>query len=286
MNIRGLKGFWWSELTHPYFMFKEAGYDVQLFCPEGGKCEADGMSDLWRSSGTFSLHRRYSPHITVLEVFPPKGGGLFSLPHRIFEYGLVVCLAAALSAGNLDRCTGIVDDLTFSRGLEVPPNRPYLLQMNPRMQSLKPFTCSRRIRFFDGSPPGAANGVWGSAAGDTDRSLGAIKTEYATQGAGIHGLRPKKEETFITRWAIVTSIVVIELRLVLRSDPTVLISRSVAHAIGVQQRGQLFDAGKATSSCAVARGFTMGHPTHGAVSISGDGAQIIRVRGHYDKKSR
>ena len=27
-------GFWWSELTHPYFFLTEAGYDVEIFSPE------------------------------------------------------------------------------------------------------------------------------------------------------------------------------------------------------------------------------------------------------------
>ncbi len=38
-------GFWWSELTHPYYLFTEAGYEVEIFSPHGGACEADGMSD-------------------------------------------------------------------------------------------------------------------------------------------------------------------------------------------------------------------------------------------------
>lgn len=38
-------GFWWSELSHPYFVLTERGYDVEVFSPEGGKCEADAMSD-------------------------------------------------------------------------------------------------------------------------------------------------------------------------------------------------------------------------------------------------
>jgi putative intracellular protease/amidase len=38
-------GFWWSELTHPYLAFTEAGYEVEVFSPDGGRCEADGMSD-------------------------------------------------------------------------------------------------------------------------------------------------------------------------------------------------------------------------------------------------
>jgi putative intracellular protease/amidase len=44
-------GFWWSELTHPYLAFQEAGYEVELFSPEGGKCEPDGLSDPRDSSG-------------------------------------------------------------------------------------------------------------------------------------------------------------------------------------------------------------------------------------------
>lgn len=44
-------GFWWSELTHPYLKFSEAGYEVELFSPDGGKCEADALSDPRDASG-------------------------------------------------------------------------------------------------------------------------------------------------------------------------------------------------------------------------------------------
>jgi putative intracellular protease/amidase len=44
-------GFWWSELTHPYLAFEEAGYETAVFSPDGGKCEADGMSDPNDASG-------------------------------------------------------------------------------------------------------------------------------------------------------------------------------------------------------------------------------------------
>jgi putative intracellular protease/amidase len=44
-------GFWWSELTHPFYAFTEKGYDVEVFSPKGGKCEADGMSDPRDQSG-------------------------------------------------------------------------------------------------------------------------------------------------------------------------------------------------------------------------------------------
>jgi putative intracellular protease/amidase len=44
-------GFWWSELTHPYHAFVEAGYEVEVFSPAGGPCTADGMSDPNDASG-------------------------------------------------------------------------------------------------------------------------------------------------------------------------------------------------------------------------------------------
>jgi putative intracellular protease/amidase len=48
-------GFWWSELTHPYYEFTEAGYEVEVFSPEGGACEPDAMSDPRDASG-YSAH--------------------------------------------------------------------------------------------------------------------------------------------------------------------------------------------------------------------------------------
>jgi putative intracellular protease/amidase len=38
-------GFWWAELSHPYFKFTEVGYEVEIFSPSGGVCTADAMSD-------------------------------------------------------------------------------------------------------------------------------------------------------------------------------------------------------------------------------------------------
>lgn len=38
-------GFWWSELTHPYWEFTENGYAVDIYSPDGGKLEADKWSD-------------------------------------------------------------------------------------------------------------------------------------------------------------------------------------------------------------------------------------------------
>jgi putative intracellular protease/amidase len=44
-------GYWWSELTHPYYEFTERGYEVEVFSPRGGKCEADALSDPEDPSG-------------------------------------------------------------------------------------------------------------------------------------------------------------------------------------------------------------------------------------------
>src|SRR6201993_5568585 len=44
-------GFWWSELTHPYSAFSQQGYEIEVFSPDGGKCEADAMSDPRDPSG-------------------------------------------------------------------------------------------------------------------------------------------------------------------------------------------------------------------------------------------
>lgn len=44
-------GFWAAELTHPYWTFKEAGYEITIASPEGGKLEMDGYSDPRHESG-------------------------------------------------------------------------------------------------------------------------------------------------------------------------------------------------------------------------------------------
>ena len=44
-------GFWWSELSHPYFLLTEKGYEIEIFSPNGGNCAADAMSDPRDPSG-------------------------------------------------------------------------------------------------------------------------------------------------------------------------------------------------------------------------------------------
>jgi len=48
-------GFWWAELTHPYWAFTEAGYEVEIRSADGGPLAADGYSDPEDPSG-YSAH--------------------------------------------------------------------------------------------------------------------------------------------------------------------------------------------------------------------------------------
>lgn len=48
-------GFWWAELTHPYWAFTEAGYEVEIRSPDGGTLTPDGFSDPEDESG-YSAH--------------------------------------------------------------------------------------------------------------------------------------------------------------------------------------------------------------------------------------
>jgi len=66
-------GFWWAELTHPFWAFSEAGYEVEIRSPKGGPLQADGYSDPEDASG-YSAHdilslgfKRSATHAALLE---------------------------------------------------------------------------------------------------------------------------------------------------------------------------------------------------------------------------
>jgi putative intracellular protease/amidase len=44
-------GFWWSELSHPYWELTQSGYAVDVASPDGGALEADSWSDPRDKSG-------------------------------------------------------------------------------------------------------------------------------------------------------------------------------------------------------------------------------------------
>jgi len=48
-------GFWAAELTHPFHVFQEAGYEIELVSTEGGEIEMDGYSNPLDDSG-YSAH--------------------------------------------------------------------------------------------------------------------------------------------------------------------------------------------------------------------------------------
>jgi putative intracellular protease/amidase len=76
-------GFWWSELTHPYYILTEAGYTVQVFSPNGGKCEADPMSDPRDPSGYSS-----SDLISMGFISTPKLAALVAETRRVSEIAI------------------------------------------------------------------------------------------------------------------------------------------------------------------------------------------------------
>jgi putative intracellular protease/amidase len=59
-------GFWWAEITHPYWEFSEKGYEVVFFSPDGGAVTADAFSNPEDSSAyaaddILSLGFKHSP---------------------------------------------------------------------------------------------------------------------------------------------------------------------------------------------------------------------------------
>ncbi|GAB4397231.1 MAG: type 1 glutamine amidotransferase domain-containing protein [Microscillaceae bacterium] len=70
-------GFWWAELTHPYWVFTEKGYQVDIFSPEGGALQADSFSDpedpsQYSAHDILSLGFKKSPqHVALLQNTKP-----------------------------------------------------------------------------------------------------------------------------------------------------------------------------------------------------------------------
>lgn len=72
-------GFWWAELSHPYFHFTEAGYEVEVFSPDGGPCAPDAMSDpddasRWQVEDVISRGYKHDPEfMQLVEATKPVG---------------------------------------------------------------------------------------------------------------------------------------------------------------------------------------------------------------------
>lgn len=113
-------GFWWAELTHPYWTFSEAGYDVDIVSPKGGDIMADGYSDPEDASGysasdILSLGFKKSPaHAALLMGTKPisavdlagydaifVAGGQSPMVTMIDDTGLHAFVARAYEAGKV-----------------------------------------------------------------------------------------------------------------------------------------------------------------------------------------
>ena len=87
-------GFWWSELSHPYYRFTELGYHVEIFSPNGGACVADAMSDpedasQWQAEDVISRGYKHDPtFMTLIEN-----------THSVDEIDLDSCDAIVVTGG-------------------------------------------------------------------------------------------------------------------------------------------------------------------------------------------
>jgi putative intracellular protease/amidase len=90
----GPVGFWWSELTHTYYVLTEKGYQVELFSPEGGRCEADAMSDPRDPSGYSSTDL-----ITMGFVSTPGLAALVEQTRKVADLDVNVVDALVVAGG-------------------------------------------------------------------------------------------------------------------------------------------------------------------------------------------
>lgn len=87
-------GFWWSELTHPYYEMTEKGYEVEIFSPAGGRCDADAMSDPRDPSGYSA-----SDLITMGFINTPSLAGLVEETKSVSEINVADFDAIVIAGG-------------------------------------------------------------------------------------------------------------------------------------------------------------------------------------------
>lgn len=100
-------GFWWSELTHPYHAFTEKGYEVEAFSPEGGRCEADGMSDPNDPSGysASDLISQGFIHTPKLKALVENTGSVADLD--VAKFDAIVVAGGQAPMFSFDRATAL-----------------------------------------------------------------------------------------------------------------------------------------------------------------------------------
>lgn len=87
-------GFWWSELTHSYFVLTEKGYEVEIYSPNGGTCEPDAMSDPRHPSGYSS-----SDLITMGFLSIPTLTGLIERTRKVSDIDTTAFDAIVVAGG-------------------------------------------------------------------------------------------------------------------------------------------------------------------------------------------
>jgi putative intracellular protease/amidase len=85
-------GFWAAELSHPYYEFTEAGYEVTIASPNGGTVEVDALSDprdpsKWSADDLISMGFLNTPELVALLENTPK---LSMLDYNSYD-ALVIC---------------------------------------------------------------------------------------------------------------------------------------------------------------------------------------------------
>jgi putative intracellular protease/amidase len=87
-------GFWWSELTHTYFILTEKGYEIEIYSPNGGTCEPDAMSDPRHPSGYSS-----SDLITMGFLSMPTLTGLIERTRKVSDIDMKAFDAIVVAGG-------------------------------------------------------------------------------------------------------------------------------------------------------------------------------------------
>jgi putative intracellular protease/amidase len=98
-------GFWWSELTHPWWEFTEHGYQVEIASPYGGALRGDSWSDPRDESG-------YSAHdlITLGFIESPRHAALVETTLPLSEVAIDDFEAVLFVGGQGPMFTYVDDD--------------------------------------------------------------------------------------------------------------------------------------------------------------------------------
>ena len=98
-------GFWWAELTHPWWAFTEAGYEVRIVSPAGGDLVADSFSDPEDASG-------YSAHDLISLGFKksPAHAGLLAGTAALTQADIDAADAIFVVGGQSPMITMVNDD--------------------------------------------------------------------------------------------------------------------------------------------------------------------------------